>query len=106
MPPPPCTVLSDPLYSKGLGHQFSSGNSDGDSDAGPVDSMDPDVDGGLWKGSSGDFEVSWCIRMGKRAMGVFLTIVFFKETGWRYLGIRAALIWCGIYFGRKKAHVV
>ncbi|CAM9623492.1 unnamed protein product [Ectocarpus fasciculatus] len=41
---------------KGLGHQFSSCNSDGDSDAGAVDSMFPDIEGGLWKGSSGDFE--------------------------------------------------
>ncbi|CAM9918077.1 unnamed protein product [Ectocarpus sp. 12 AP-2014] len=41
---------------KGLGHQFSSGNSDGESDAGAVDSMDPDMAGGLWRGSSGDFE--------------------------------------------------
>ncbi|CBJ48929.1 hypothetical protein Esi_0057_0130 [Ectocarpus siliculosus] len=41
---------------KGLGHQFSSGNSDGNSDAGAVDSMDPDMAEGLWRGSSGDFE--------------------------------------------------
>ncbi|CAM9762109.1 unnamed protein product [Ectocarpus sp. 4 AP-2014] len=41
---------------KGLGHQFSSGNSDGDSDAGAVDSMDPDMAGGPWRGPSGDLE--------------------------------------------------
>lgn len=55
--PSPChRSLCLMLYSEGLGHQFSSGNSDGDSDAGAVDSMDPDM-AGLWRGSSGDFEV-------------------------------------------------